>query len=208
MFEVRQCTHPECRLRMPIDPAVHRGAFCPRCGAPMVRVTASFQHRQPAVAVDPKRELRVLLDNIRSAYNTGAIFRTADGIGAAHIYLCGITPTPGENSAMQKTALGAEIEVPWSAHLDALALGYALQAQGYRLVALETTPDSQPIFELDLQIFDQQPILLVVGNEQAGVDPGLLDLCDLVLSVPMVGSKASLNVAVAFGIAAYWLAFS
>ena len=208
MFEIRQCTHPECHLRLPIDPAVHRGAFCPRCGAPMTRVTAAFQHRQTAGKVNPKREVRVLLDNIRSAYNTGAIFRTADGLGAVHLYLCGITPNPDENSALQKTALGAEVEIPWSAHLDALALGQVLQAQGYRLLALETTPESQPIFGLDLSNLDPQPILLVLGNEQAGVDPGLLALCEHVVSIPMVGFKASLNVGVAFGIAAYWLAFA
>jgi tRNA G18 (ribose-2'-O)-methylase SpoU len=174
----------------------------------MALAVPSFQHHKPAGESQPKRRIIALLDNIRSAYNVGAIFRTADGIGTGHIYLCGITPNPGENDAIQKTALGAEIEVPWSHHLDALGLGRALQSQGYRLVALETTPDSQLVFEFNLQKSAPQPILLVVGNEQAGVDPGLLNLCDHVFAVPMVGSKASLNVAVAFGIAAYWLAFS
>ena len=207
MFEIRQCTHPDCGLRLPIDPIVHKGAFCPRCGAPMERAVASFQHRQPSIEVHPKRQISVLLDNIRSAHNTGAIFRTADGVGAARLYLCGITPNPGGNSAIQKTALGAELELPWSAHLDAVVIAQKLKSQGYLLLALETTPGSRPFFEVDLHRLVREPILLVVGNEQAGIDPGLLDLCELVLSLPMVGSKASLNVAVAFAVIAYWLAY-
>lgn len=208
MFEIRQCTHPDCHLRMPIDTGVHRGTYCPRCGAPMVRVVEAFAHHQPPGKTRPKRHIRVLLDNIRSAHNTGAIFRTADGIGAAHLYLCGITPNPLNNAAIQKTALGAEVDLPWSAHLDALSLTQCLRAEGYRLLALETAAGAKPVFEVDSQFLDLQPIVLVVGNEQAGIDPGVLDLCDQALFLPMVGSKASLNVAVAFGIAAYWLAFS
>jgi len=208
MFEIRQCTHPDCNLRMPIDPTVHKGSFCPRCGAPMILAVSSFQHRGTSGRNLPERHLSVLLDNIRSANNVGAIFRTADGIGAAHLYLCGITPNPTANTALQKTALGAEIDVPWSVHLNALNLVQDLRAQGCFILALETTPTSQPIFETVLHKTGPQPILLVVGNEKAGVDPGLLDLCDLCLSVPMAGEKASLNVAVAFGIAAYWLAYA
>ncbi len=208
MFEIRQCTHPDCHLRMPIDPHVHRGTFCPRCGAPMARVVEAFTHHQPPGKTRPKRHIRVLLDNLRSAHNTGAIFRTADGIGAAHLYLCGITPNPLKNTALQKTALGAEEDLSWSAHLDAVGLAQALRGEGYRLLALETVAGSQPVFEVDSLFLDRGPIVLVVGNEQAGVDPGLLDLCDQALFLPMAGSKASLNVAVAFGIAAYWLAFS
>jgi tRNA G18 (ribose-2'-O)-methylase SpoU len=174
----------------------------------MILAIPSFQHRKPAGENHPERRIAVLLDNIRSAYNVGAIFRTADGINAAHLFLCGITPNPAGNSALQKTALGAETNIPWSVHLDAMALAQNLRVQGHCILALETTPEAQPIFEADLQKLSAQPILLVVGNEQAGVDPGLLNLCDLALSVPMSGSKASLNVAVAFGIAAYWLAFA
>ncbi|MFU8826570.1 MAG: TrmH family RNA methyltransferase [Brevefilum sp.] len=207
MFEIRQCTHPDCHLRMPIDPKVHRGAYCPRCGAPMVRAAEAFAHRQPSGEAQPKRHIRVLLDNIRSAHNTGAIFRTADGVGAAHLYLCGITPNPLNNTALQKTALGAEEDLSWSAHLDAVGLAQALTAEGFRLLALETAAGSQPVFEVDSQFLDRGSIVLVVGNEQAGVDPGVLDLCDLALFLPMAGSKASLNAAVAFGIAAYLLAF-
>jgi tRNA G18 (ribose-2'-O)-methylase SpoU len=208
VFEIRQCTQPECRLRMPIDPAVHRGAFCPRCGAPMTRVAGPYRHRQEAKAARPQRTFHVLLDNLRSVYNTGAIFRTADGVGVGHLYLCGITPNPKDHPELAKTALGAELGTAWSAHPDAVAVGQGLRAAGHRLVALETAPGSMPIFEANLTTLEGDPLVLVVGNEQAGVDPGLFDLCDLTLSIPMVGKKASLNVAVAFGVAAFWLAFS
>jgi 23S rRNA (guanosine2251-2'-O)-methyltransferase len=207
MFETRQCTHPECCLRMPIDTAVHSGDFCPRCGAPMTRVTGPYRHRQTVGIALPKRKISILLDNIRSAHNTGAIFRTAEGVGAAQLYLCGITPNPANHPEIQKTALMAEMGVAWSAHPDAVACAQALRAEGCRLLALETTAQSQSVFEVDLTGLGTDPIVLIVGNEQAGVDPGVLDLCELVLSLPMAGAKTSLNVAVACGVAAYSLAF-
>ncbi len=194
---------------MPIDPAVHKGTYCPRCGAPMTRAATPIQQQGRVTrSVYPNRCFSVLLDNIRSAHNTGAIFRTADGVGVHHLYLCGITPSPAENPAVHKTALGAETTLNWSQHHNGLTLAQNLRDRGYSLLVLETTPDSQPIFEVNLGALSAEQCLLVVGNEQAGVDPGLLAIADLVVSVPMVGLKASLNVAVAFGVAAYWLAFS
>lgn len=207
MFEMRQCTHSACGLRLPINLQLNRGAFCPRCGEPMTRVGEPYENSQAVIKGHLKRKVRVLLDNIRSVHNTGAIFRTADGIGSEHIYLCGITPNPRENPAVQKTALGAEIVLPWSAHPNAYALGQNLCDQGFQLVALETTPQAASIFEVD-PLSIGPSLVLLVGNEQAGVDPGLLELCELVLALPMVGSKASLNAAVAFGAAAYWLSFA
>ncbi len=174
----------------------------------MTRVAGPYRHRKGTEAVRPQKPLRVLLDNLRSAYNTGAIFRTADGVGAEHLYLCGITPTPENHPEVAKTALGAELGTAWSAHPDAVAVGQDLHSAGFRLLALETAPDSVPIFEADPRTLEGRPLVLVVGNEQAGVDPDLLSLCDSALSIPMIGKKASLNVAVAFGVAAYWLAFS
>ena len=207
MFEIRQCTHTACGLRFPMDPDLFRGAYCPRCGSEMFRVGEPFLTPQDVVVVQPKRKINILLDNIRSAHNVGAIFRTADGVGAKHIYLCGITPNPRENPAVQKTALGAEDALTWSDHLNTVALSKELRSQNHFIIALETTTQSIPIFHLETEALGETPILLIVGNEQAGVDPGLLALCDLILSLPMAGSKASLNVAVAFGVAAYWLAF-
>ena len=207
MFEIRQCTHANCGLRFPINPDSYRGAYCPHCGSEMFRVGEPFLTPQDVVVVQPKRKINILLDNIRSAHNVGAIFRTADGVGAKHIYLCGITPNPRENLAVQKTALGAEDALTWSDHLNTVALSKELRSQNHFIIALETTTQSIPIFHLETEALGETPILLIVGNEQAGVDPGLLALCDLILSLPMAGSKASLNAAVAFGVAAYWLAF-
>ncbi len=208
-FEVRQCTDPDCGLRMPLDPTEFSGAFCPRCGAPMEQVVAPYENPECAEAIlTPKRHLSVLLDNIRSAYNVGAIFRTADGVGIRHLYLCGFTPTPEENPAIAKTALGAETLQPWSQHLNSLMLAEDLHEKGYFLVALECTSKATPIYRLKAEPPDEHPMVLIVGNERAGVDLGLLEICDEVVALPMTGQKASLNVAVAFGAAAYWLSFA
>ena len=147
-----------------------------------------------------------ILDNIRSAQNVGGIFRTADGAGLQKLWLCGITPNPAENAQIAKTALGAELTLPWESAPSTLALGQALKAQGLRILALENTPQAISLFDYHFPAEDQ-PTALVVGSEPAGVDPAVLDLADAILSLPMAGSKGSLNVAVAFGIAVYFLRF-
>jgi tRNA G18 (ribose-2'-O)-methylase SpoU len=146
-----------------------------------------------------------LLDNIRSTFNVGSIFRASDGAGLHRLHLCGITPTP-DNPKVAKTALGAEHSVDWSYHLNAIQAAQALKSQGFLICALEATPDSCSIFEAPPFLFSS-PLLLVVGNEVTGVDAGLLELSDAVLSIPMQGKKESLNVSLAFGIAAYTLSF-
>lgn len=158
--------------------------------------------------IKPQIQLSVLLDNIRSAHNVGAIFRTGDGVGLRHLYLCGFTPTPADNPAVSKTALGAEQRLKWSHHRNALDLVEQLRDEGFKLVALECTAKATPIYRFKAEPPDNQPWVLVVGNERAGVDPGPLELCDLVLSLPMTGEKNSLNVAAAFAAAAYWLSFA
>jgi 23S rRNA (guanosine2251-2'-O)-methyltransferase len=208
LFEVRECSNPDCGLRLPVNLAVHRGDFCPRCGAALKKVTESYQHQTLHYPSSRSFKFDVLLDNLRSAYNVGAIFRTADGAGVDHIYLGGITPNPEDHTPIAKTALGADREVSWSAHPNAVRLAADLMDKGYRLLALESTPDAVPIDQFHLDTRSDRPLLLIVGHEQAGVDPGLLDLCETVLVLPMAGCKSSLNVAVAFGIAAYWLLWS
>jgi tRNA G18 (ribose-2'-O)-methylase SpoU len=158
--------------------------------------------------ISPRIQLSVLLDNIRSAHNVGAIFRTGDGVGLRHLSLCGFTPTPEDNPAVAKTALGAEERLIWSHHRNALDLAEQLQDEGFMLVALECTAKATPIYRFKAEPPDQQPWVLVVGNERAGVDPALLARCDLVLNLPMTGEKNSLNVAAAFAAAAYWLSFA
>ncbi len=146
-----------------------------------------------------------LLENIRSIFNVGAIFRIADGAGMQHLYLTGITATP-EHPKVAKTALGAETAVPWSYYPNGLEAAQALRAQNFQLWALEGGSRAVSLFSLRNEELTR-PVALVAGNEVAGVDPGILELCERVVYIPMQGSKRSLNVAVAFGIAAYFLAF-
>jgi tRNA G18 (ribose-2'-O)-methylase SpoU len=151
-------------------------------------------------------EVEALLDNIRSVFNVGNMVRTADGAGIRHMHLCGITPTPN-NPKLAKTALGAERSVPWTQHGDGLAAAVSLRKQGLRLWALEGGPRAESLF--DARVDEKSPpIVLVVGSEIFGVDPGILEHCERVLCLPMQGSKNTLNVAVAFGIAAYFLRFA
>lgn len=174
----------------------------------MVAVEAYQNSDCIATEFSPKIQLSVLLDNIRSAHNVGAIFRTGDGVGLRHLYLCGFTPTPEDNPAVAKTALGAESRLNWSHHRNAQDLREQLQSEGLTLVALECNTKATPIYRFKAEPPDQQPWVLVVGNERAGVDPALLARCDLTLSLPMTGEKNSLNVAAAFAAAAYWLSFA
>jgi tRNA G18 (ribose-2'-O)-methylase SpoU len=149
----------------------------------------------------PRHPVAVVLDNIRSAYNVGSIFRTADAARVAHVYVTGYTPTP-EHRRVAKTALGAEHTVPWSQHADALALLDRLRAEGHTLAALEQTDAPTDVGDVRRAQF---PLALVLGNEVEGVQQAILDRCGLALEIPQHGAKHSLNVSVAFGIAAFGL---
>lgn len=145
----------------------------------------------------------VLLDNIRSAWNVGSIFRSADGFGFAHVYLCGITPTP-ENEAVKKTSLGAEDFVTWSHHQDSVKLVKGLKVEGWKVLALEDDEQASSISQFTDTQFPN-PTVLIVGSEVTGVDPELIELADHIINIPMHGVKRSFNVANAFSIAAYAL---
>ncbi len=150
--------------------------------------------------------VEALLDNIRSTSNVGSMFRAADGAGLHRLHLCGITPTP-ENPKVAKTALGAEKSIHWSYGRNSIFAAQELKCRGFKVLSLEASPQAQSIFELDPSLIEG-PILLVVGNEINGVDPDLLVISDQVVWIPMQGQKESLNVALAFGVAAYTLRFS
>jgi 23S rRNA (guanosine2251-2'-O)-methyltransferase len=154
---------------------------------------------------DTGTPVEALLDNIRSTYNVGSMIRTADGAGVRRLHLCGITPTP-DHPKVSKTALGAEYAVPWVQHWDAVEAAAGCKQQGMHLWALEGGPGTDSLFEM-LPNLPGTPILLLVGNEISGVDPGLLELCERRVAIPMQGVKESLNVAIAFGIAVYFLRF-
>ncbi len=139
-----------------------------------------------------------VLNNIRSLYNVGSIFRTADGAGLEKLWLCGITGIPPDTK-ISKTALGAEKTVPWEYRRNAAELVEALRSQGYQTVILEQTVKSIPYETFE----PKSPLCLIIGNEIEGVHDDLLAHCDAALEIEMAGLKNSLNVTVAFGVAAY-----
>jgi 23S rRNA (guanosine2251-2'-O)-methyltransferase len=158
--------------------------------------------RLPAGAFpDPATRLPVwgMLDNIRSLYNVGSMFRTADAAGVRHLYLCGYTPEPPKKE-ISKTALGAVETVPWSHHRDPVDAIRHAQSQGVRVCVLEQTTSSRSIYDLTPSDF---PLCIVVGNELTGVSPEIIARADLAVDIPMLGMKHSLNAAVAFGVAMF-----
>lgn len=147
--------------------------------------------------------LAVLLENVRSLWNVGSIFRTADACGVERVLLTGITGCP-PRSEISKTALGAEEVVAWSYHADAGEGLDEARAAGYTLVALESTEGSIPIQRMG---WPDRPCLLL-GNEVVGLSEALLKECAHRVYIPMAGIKESFNVAVAFGIAAHHAAMA
>ena len=203
-FEIRVCT--SCGLRYPLVAGHPFGTRCPACMgetrlALRRSLAADLARSLPVTFPNPGPKITVLLDNIRSAWNTGSILRSADGFGFSQAYLCGITPTP-DQEAVTRTSLGAEDAVPWSYHRDAVKLARGLKKEGFDLVALEEHEQAADIRHIRGFTYDS---VLIVGNEVTGVDPELLELADRILTIPMLGVKRSFNVAIAFGIAAYSL---
>lgn len=147
----------------------------------------------------------VVLDNIRSLYNTGSIFRTADGAGVERMVLCGITPRPDQGGrqsrAIAKTALGSQDSVPWEYEADARNALSRFKADGFQTVAVETLPDAVDLYEWT----PRWPVCLVFGHEVEGVSDSLAAHADTVLRIPMLGQKRSLNVATAAGVVLYEL---
>lgn len=154
-----------------------------------------------------KVRLVAVLDNIRSLYNVGSIFRTADAFGVRHLYLCGLTGRPDDEltgERIHKTALGAEASVPWSYAKETINAITKLKANGYTVLVLEQTPQAVSVFDnsqLTVHNSHHQGYALVVGHEVYGVSQPVLALADHHLAIPMRGQKESLNVSVAFGIA-------
>ncbi|MDP2629336.1 MAG: RNA methyltransferase [Candidatus Harrisonbacteria bacterium] len=149
--------------------------------------------------------MRVILHNIRSVYNVGSIFRSADGAGIERIYLTGFSPTPLDQfgqirSDFHKTALGAEESVNWQQEKNIVDLIQELKSQGFTIVAVEQAPDSIVYTKAQL---DLEKTILIFGHEVKGVDQSILALADQIIEIPMKGKKNSLNVSVAFGIVSY-----
>ena len=209
---VRRCQAQDCGLRYPCQDDYTFKERCPRCGGPtdLVPVEKHATDEREAAPIVQRRTIigmEAFLDNVRSAWNVGSIFRSADGAGFEHIYLCGITPTP-EYPATLKTSLGAEKNLPWTQHLDGLKAAQVLLKNGRRLWALENEPSACNLYDIN-QVLPvpktEKAIVLVVGNEVSGIDAEILALCERMIYLPMQGIKRSYNVAVAFGIAAHYL---
>lgn len=142
----------------------------------------------------------VILDDVRSMYNVGAFFRTADGVHLDKLCLGGITAHPPKK-AISKTALGAEEMVAWEHDWDVVAMATRLRERGFAIVAIETSPDAVDLFEWQPNF----PLCVAFGNEVTGLKPELLAMAAVHVRIPMVGSKNSLNVATAGGIVLYEL---
>lgn len=153
---------------------------------------------QPELPVLARSPLHVVLDNLRSAFNVGSIFRTADAGAVAHMHLCGMTPYP-PNTKLEKTALGALDYVPWTHHADARSAIVQLHAAGVRCVAVEAVGGAAA----HTAFAWPKPAAIVFGNEVTGIAPDVLDVCDATVQIPMRGYKNTINVATAFGVAMY-----
>lgn len=176
-----------------------------------------------------KKETYLILDNIRSRENVGSIFRTADGAGVSKIYLCGTTPIPPHHK-ISKTALGAEMYVPWEYCKQTWRCLLKLKSKKEAcekfslLIQRKFWPSIEKLKIIGLERFDKLtaskpkirthnlftfepkfPIALIVGNEVRGLSPRILKYCDKIVHIPMLGKKESLNVSVAAGVALYQL---
>lgn len=155
-------------------------------------------------AAETYTELRLpvslLLDNIRSMYNVGSFFRTADGAGIERIFLSGITARPPKRG-IEKTALGAETRVPWLGIDNALDHVSKLRSEGYEIAAIETSERAVDIFDWRAAF----PVCVLFGHEVDGLPAPLLAACDTFVRLPMLGLKHSLNVSNAGAIVMYEL---
>jgi 23S rRNA (guanosine2251-2'-O)-methyltransferase len=145
----------------------------------------------------PKSPVVLVLDNVRSLHNVGAVFRTADAFALEKIWLCGITGRPPQRE-ITKTALGSEESVSWEYATTTVEAVMALKREGYAVVAVEQTTGSTSLVQF--RPVSGQPLALVMGNEVFGVDDEVLALCDAAVEIPQFGTKHSLNVSVAAGV--------
>ena len=147
----------------------------------------------------PRHEIAVIAHDIRSIHNVGSMFRTSDAARISHLYLTGYTGTP-EHRMLRKTALGAQHTVPWSHHEDPHDVIDSLAEEGYQIAVLEQTTEPTPIDEVSSDAF---PVCMILGNELDGVDQSIIDRADYAFEIHQFGTKQSLNVSVAYGIAIF-----
>lgn len=151
-----------------------------------------------------ERHIELILLDIRSTYNVGAMFRTADAVGVSRITLAGITPAPLDRfgrprADIAKSALGSEMAMPWKAVANIVSHLTKLKKKGYQIIAIEQSKDS-----IDYKkITAAGNVAVIMGNEVGGIPPKILKKCDIIAEIPMRGMKESLNVSVSCGIALF-----
>lgn len=148
-----------------------------------------------------KKEVVIILDNVRSVLNVGSIFRTADAFGVSKIYLCGITPSPIDRFGRQrndfhKTALGAENSVAWESLKESFKITQELKKNGFKIISLEQDVSSKDYKKINLE----KKTAIVLGSETEGVSKEILNISDEIAEIKMLGRKESLNVSVSAGI--------
>jgi tRNA G18 (ribose-2'-O)-methylase SpoU len=148
----------------------------------------------------------VILHDIRSVQNVGAMFRTADAVGIDKIYLTGYTPTPldrfgRKRGDLAKSALGAENFVLWEYKKTINPLLSKFKQEGFQIIAIEQDKNSIDYKTLRLRL--GQGHVFIVGTEVTGIPKNILKKCDIIAEIPMRGKKESLNVSVAFGVAIF-----
>ena len=208
-----RCPNPACRAEIELPPArLGKNDPCPGCGQVITVVPIALREgaREERAAVEragrgegPARRtmpVAAVLENIRSLWNVGSIFRTADAAGVEELWLCGITGRPPRRE-ISKTALGAEEAVRWREAATALEAVESLREGGRLIIALERTSTSVPLAGADIRF----PCALLLGNEVTGLSAEAIEAADLACHIPMHGVKSSLNVAVAAGVALYEL---
>jgi 23S rRNA (guanosine2251-2'-O)-methyltransferase len=147
-----------------------------------------------------------ILDNLRSVHNVGSIFRTANAAGIEKLILCGTTPTPldakgNKRKDFAKVALGAEDTVAWEYEEDTIKALKKLRQEDCYVIAFEQ--DDVSVDYKEVNVTEKENIAFVIGPEVTGITKEVLDLCDVIAEIPMLGSKESLNVTIAFGIGVY-----
>ncbi|MCB9802697.1 TrmH family RNA methyltransferase [Candidatus Nomurabacteria bacterium] len=144
------------------------------------------------------KDFYIIAHNIRSLYNVGTFFRTADALGVDQLFLTGYTGKPPRKE-ISKVALGAEETVPWKYYKNVSSLITKLKKEGVKIIALEKTKSAIDYLDFKAEF----PLALLLGNEVKGVSSALLKKADQTISLPMKGQKESLNVGVAMAVAAY-----
>ena len=145
----------------------------------------------------PESGVVLVLDNIRSAHNIGSAFRSSDAFKVDKVYLCGICAVP-PSAEIHKSALGAELSVPWEHYQDTVALVQQLKEEGYTVVSIEQTEKAVQLQEFKKE--DGKKYALIFGNEVNGVQQEVVDASDTAIEIPQYGTKHSLNVSVSVGI--------